>query len=178
MASQDPITADDDTSSTETASPTTTTELDPSDMIENSADYRSFRGRIALRKLILDEDTAKTWSIYECGPRQVRCPLLLLPPVSGTADVFFRQLEYLSDRGHRVISAEYPNYYTIDEFCQGFLRLLRYFKVKQVHLLGASLGGFLAQKFAQYNPSVIASLILVNAFADTSRFKFVNTVPL
>lgn len=148
------------------------------ELIEESAKYRSFRGRVALKRLVLDEDCNKAWSYHECGPREVRCPMIFLPPVSGTADIFYHQLEYLADRGHRVISAEYPSYFTLQEFCDGFLRLLRYFKVKQVHLFGASLGGFLAQKFAQYNPSVIASLFLCNAFADTSRFKFVNTVPL
>lgn len=153
-------------------------ELDDSELIENSSDYQSFRSKIALKKLVLDEDYNKTWSIYECGPKEVRCPVIFLPPVSGTADVFYRQLEFLSERGHRVISAEIPNYFTLDEFCDGFLRLLRYFKVKQVHLVGSHLGGFLAQKFAQYNSSVIASLVLCNSFGDTSRFKYVNTVPL
>lgn len=148
------------------------------ELIEDSPKYRSFRGRVALKRLSLDEDCTKAWSYHECGPREVRCPMVFLPPVTGTADVFFQQVEYLAERGYRVISAEYPSYFTMEEFCEGLLRLLRYFKVKQVHLFGASLGGFLAQKFAQYNPSVIASLFLCNAFGDTSRFKFVNTVPL
>ena len=43
----------------------------------------------------------------------------------------------------------------------------------QVHLFGASLGGFLAQKFAEvtFKSPRVQSLILCNAFADTSVFQ-------
>ncbi len=42
----------------------------------------------------------------------------------------------------------------------------------QVHLFGASLGGFLAQKFAEctYKSPRVHSLILCNSFSDTSIF--------
>lgn len=42
----------------------------------------------------------------------------------------------------------------------------------QVHLFGASLGGFLAQKFAEYTHKSprVHSLILCNSFSDTSIF--------
>ncbi|KAI2799886.1 Maspardin [Blomia tropicalis] len=157
----------------------TNRELDPKDWIENSTEYCRFRSSVALRKLALDDDNNnRVWSIHECGPREVQCPVIFLPPVSGTADIYFIQMNYLSERGHRVISLQYPTYFTIDDFCDGFQRLLDYYKVKQVHIFGASLGGFLAQKFAQYNSSVIASLFLCNSFGDTSKFKFSNTVPL
>ena len=42
----------------------------------------------------------------------------------------------------------------------------------QVHLFGAGLGGYLAQKFAEItfrNPMVV-SLILCNSFSDTSEY--------
>lgn len=42
--------------------------------------------------------------MYEAGPREVRCPIVCLPPVCGTADVFFRQLLDLSAAGYRIIS--------------------------------------------------------------------------
>lgn len=42
----------------------------------------------------------------------------------------------------------------------------------QVHLFGASLGGFLAQKFAEYTHKSprVHSLILCNSFSDTAIF--------
>lgn len=44
--------------------------------------------------------------------------------------------------------------------------------VFQVHLFGASLGGFLAQKFAEYTHKSprVQSLILCNSFSDTAIF--------
>ena len=52
----------------------------------------------------------QVWRLYDVGPRSVACPIVFLPPLSGTADVFFRQLLSLSSRGYRVlsVSAELP----------------------------------------------------------------------
>lgn len=52
----------------------------------------------------MDPVTEKSWTIYDAGPRNVRCPLICLPPVSGTADIFFKQILSLSSLGYRVIS--------------------------------------------------------------------------
>lgn len=144
----------------------------------NSEEYQKFRSNIALKKVIVDDDNDKVWSYYEAGPKDVRCPIVFLPPVSGTADTFFSQIQYLSSRGHRVLSVHYPKYFTIREFCDGFMRLVKHFRFHKVHLFGAALGGFLAQKFAQSNGHLVASLVLCNSFADTARFKYVNLVPL
>ncbi|MQL97508.1 hypothetical protein Taro_030196, partial [Colocasia esculenta] len=40
----------------------------------------------------------------------------------------------------------------------------------QVHLYGTSLGGFLAQLFAQHRPRRVKSLVLSNSFLDTQKF--------
>ncbi|KPM08068.1 abhydrolase domain-containing protein [Sarcoptes scabiei] len=148
--------------------------------IEKSEQYCRFRSQIALRRYALDDDenNAKDWSVFECGPKEINCPVIFFPPISGSADVFFLQLQYLSDHGHRVISAEYPSYYLIEDFVAGFRRFIEYFKFEKVHIFGASLGGFLAQKFAEVHPNLVASLILCNSFADTCRFKLVNIVPI
>lgn len=141
-------------------------------------EYQKFRSNIALKRVVVDDDTDKVWSYYEAGPKDVKCPVIFLPPVSGTADVFFYQIQYLVERGHRVLSVHYPTYFTMREFCNGFQKLLRHFEFHKVHLVGASLGGFLAQKFVQFNRYVIASLVLCNSFGDTSRFKYVNLTPV
>ena len=53
------------------------------------------------------------------------------------------------------------------------MQLLSVLRVDQVHVFGASLGGFLAQKLAQATVKAprVRSLILCNAFTDTSIFK-------
>ena len=45
-----------------------------------------------------------TWVLYDAGPRHIKSPLVCLPPVCGSADVFFKQLMHLSAKGYRVIS--------------------------------------------------------------------------
>lgn len=97
---------------------------------------------------------------------------------------------------------QYPVYWDLMEFCDGFRKLLDHLQLDkvslffliasnaiylffdyinlmiifshflQVHLFGASLGGFLAQKFAEYTHKSprVHSLILCNSFSDTSIF--------
>ncbi|OBS82109.1 hypothetical protein A6R68_23900 [Neotoma lepida] len=119
-------------------------------------------------RIIVDDDDSKIWSLYDAGPRSIRCPLIFLPPVSGTADVFFQQILALTGWGYRVIALQYPVYWDHLEFCDGFRKLLDHLQLDKVHLFGASLGGFLAQKFAEYTHKSprVHSLILCNAFMD------------
>ena len=137
-----------------------------------SQDYLSFRSSVPQKKICVDGD-AKEWTLYDAGPKEVRCPIIFLPPASGTADIFYKQLLTLSGLGYRVISVEYPVYWTVHDWCDGFRKLLDALQLDKVHLFGASLGGFLAQKFAEFThkSSRIASLILCNAFVDTAVFQ-------
>ncbi|XP_018579656.1 maspardin [Anoplophora glabripennis] len=140
--------------------------------LSQSQEYLSFRSSVPLRRIVVDSDNSKGWRIYDCGPKKVRCPLICLPPVSGTADIFFKQALTLSAKGVRVISAEAPVYWNVREWCEGFKKLLDYLELDRVHIFGSSLGGYLAQKFAEYtvNCPRVASLILCNTFTDTSVF--------
>ncbi|XP_069481187.1 maspardin isoform X2 [Ambystoma mexicanum] len=67
---------------------------------------------------------------------------------------------------------QYPIYWDHLEFCDGFRKLLDDLHLDRVHLFGASLGGFLAQKFAEYTHKSprVQSLVLCNSFSDTSIF--------
>ncbi|CAG7721875.1 unnamed protein product, partial [Allacma fusca] len=69
---------------------------------------------------------------------------------------------------------EAPVYWCVNDWCEGFKKLLDHLDITRVHLFGASLGGFLAQKFAEYTYqySRVASLILCNSFRDTSIFNY------
>lgn len=59
-------------------------------------------------QIIVDDDDSKVWSLYDAGPKSVRCPIIFLPPVSGTAEVFFQQVLALTGWGYRVISVSKP----------------------------------------------------------------------
>ncbi|XP_061720856.1 maspardin-like [Cydia pomonella] len=148
--------------------------------LSQSNEYLSFRSSIPLRKIVVDSDSSKAWRIFDSGPKSVACPLICLPPVSGTADVFYKQVMGLASRGVRVISAEPPPYWNMKEWCDGFKRLIDYLELDKVHIFGASLGGFLAQKFAELtlNCPRVASLILCNSFTDTSVFEFKDSSAL
>lgn len=101
-----------------------------------------------------------------------------------------------------LLQLQYPVYWDLLEFCDGFKKLLDHLQLDkvcpvflylptseshilqsrksmltlvlfdQVHLFGASLGGFLAQKFAEvtHKSPRVHSLILCNSFSDTSIF--------
>lgn len=139
-----------------------------------SVEYESFRSSIPLRTILVDNNSERGWRIYDTGPKSVRSPLICLLPVCGTADIYFKQILGLSAKGIRVISAEQPVYWSVKDWCTGFLKLIDYLELDKVHLFGASLGGFLAQKFAEYTSHCprVASLILCNTFCDTSVFNY------
>ncbi|XP_071844725.1 maspardin-like [Apostichopus japonicus] len=142
-------------------------------LISESQEYKSFRSNVPQKKVIVDDNGKTHWTLYDAGPRNVRCPLVCLPPVSGTADVYFKQLLGLSAKGYRVIAMEFPVHWNIQEFCESFRKLLDNLRLDKVHIFGSSLGGFLAQKFAEYTfrSSRVASLILCNTFVDTEIFQ-------
>jgi pimeloyl-ACP methyl ester carboxylesterase len=64
-----------------------------------------------------------------------------------------------------------PAYNTHKKWAHGLHQFLCSLKVwGPVHLLGTSLGGFLAICFAVHYPRRVASLILCNSFADTQYY--------
>lgn len=140
-----------------------------------SQEYQNFRSTVPQQKIVVEstDEEDKIWTVYDAGPKSVRCPLIFLPPASGTADIYFKQIVALSSLGYRVMSIEYPVYWTTQSWTEGFRKLMDHFMMDKVHIFGASLGGFLAQKFGEYthkNPRV-HSMILCNSFTDTSVFQ-------
>lgn len=55
----------------------------------------------------MDDDEEKVWTIYDAGPRSVRCPLICLPPASGKADIFYKQILALTARGYRILAVSF-----------------------------------------------------------------------
>lgn len=130
-----------------------------------------------LKRVIVDEDSSKVWCLYDAGPKDVTCPIIFFPPVSATGEVFFKQIMFLSRNGYRVIAVSYPIYWSMREYVSGFVRLMDHMKLDKVHIFGASVGGFIAQKIAESlcNCQRIHSLILCNSFTDTATFNQTET---
>ena len=60
-----------------------------------------------LDQVVVDDDNSKEWTMYDAGPKTVKCPLICFPPASGTGDVFFKQILGLTSAGYRVIAVSY-----------------------------------------------------------------------
>ncbi|KAK2159743.1 hypothetical protein LSH36_147g05056 [Paralvinella palmiformis] len=147
--------------------------------LTRSQEYISFRSSVPQKKYCVDDDGEKTWTVYDAGPKTVRCPLICLPPASGRGDIYFRQMLALSAAGYRVIAVDYPVYWQLKEFCEGLKKLIDHLDLDRVHLLGSSLGGYLSQKFAEYTylNQRVHSLVLCNSFVDTAVFQQTSSAP-
>eukprot|EP01119_Soliformovum_irregulare_P006929 TRINITY_DN1933_c0_g1_i2.p1 TRINITY_DN1933_c0_g1~~TRINITY_DN1933_c0_g1_i2.p1 ORF type:complete len:276 (+),score=69.39 TRINITY_DN1933_c0_g1_i2:92-919(+) len=132
--------------------------------------YHRFRSWVAQQRITVDtNNTEKVWKYYDFGPKDVT-PLVFLGGASATAEVFYRQFLSLCPKGYHLISVQFPSYMDHASWNKGFDRFLDKLGLKEVHLFGTSLGGYLAQSFAQYHPKRVASIILSNTFTDTSYY--------
>ncbi|KAF3448409.1 hypothetical protein FNV43_RR09122 [Rhamnella rubrinervis] len=134
-------------------------------------DYIYFKSQVPLHKIPIG---TKQWRYYDFGPKVVP-PLICLPGTAGTADVYYKQIMSLSMKGYRVISVDIPRVWNHQEWIQAFEKFLDAIDVHHIHLYGTSLGGFLAQLFAQHRPRRVRSLILSNSFVETRSF--LNAMP-
>ncbi|XP_075508645.1 uncharacterized protein LOC142545371 [Primulina tabacum] len=129
-------------------------------------DYIYFKSQVPLHKIPIG---SKQWRYYDFGPKVVP-PLICLPGTAGTADVYYKQIMSLSMKGYRVISVDIPRVWNHHEWILAFEKFLDVINVHHIHLYGTSLGGFLAQLFAQHRPRRVRSLILSNTFLETNSF--------
>jgi len=109
------------------------------------------------------------WKIYTAGNLEMP-PVVMVAGLSTTAEAYHKQALFLMARSYSVILVQWGAIWTCEDWVEAFGRLLDELSVDKVHLLGASLGGFLAQAFAARKPHRVLSLFLINTFADTSPF--------
>ncbi|KAK8323723.1 hypothetical protein V6Z11_A12G256000 [Gossypium hirsutum] len=130
-------------------------------------DYIHFKSQVPLHKIPVRffqvplhkiPIGTKQWRYYDFGPKVVS-PLICLPGIAGTADIYYKQIMSLSMK-----------VWNHQEWIQSFEKFLDVINVHHIHLYGTSLGGFLAQLFAQHRPRRVKSLILSNAFLETCSF--------
>ncbi|XP_024378692.1 uncharacterized protein [Physcomitrium patens] len=138
--------------------------------MSGSGDYVHFKAHVPLHHIPVGSNGFKQWRYYDYGPKSV-APLVCLSGVAGTADVFYKQILNLCLKGYRVIAADAPPVWTHQEWVSSFEKFLDALGVHHVHLYGTSLGGFLAQMFAQYRPRRVKSLLLSNSFVDNHAFQ-------
>ena len=58
-----------------------------------SREYAAFRSSVAQHRVLVG---SYEWLYFDSGPRAVSTPLVCLPPICGTPDIFFKQMLSLS----------------------------------------------------------------------------------
>ena len=131
--------------------------------------FKRFQGWVAKKRMATPFPYEAEWVYREYGPKDMPA-LVCLPPLSGTADAFYKQMLSLCLKGYRIVSVTYPQYFSLADFVTGFSQFLTSIGVEDVHLMGATLGAFLALAFAESKPQRVASLVLCGGFHSTEFF--------
>jgi pimeloyl-ACP methyl ester carboxylesterase len=95
--------------------------------------------------------------------------LVLLPGGLGAGEAWFKLILALEGEG-RIIAPTYPLAQTIDELVTGVNAILEHEGVARAHVLGTSLGGFVAQAFVRKYPERVERLVLANTTAPSLEF--------
>jgi maspardin len=110
----------------------------------------------------------REWGLVEAG--SAGPALLLIPGTLGRGDIFWQQIEALSDRAH-VLSVTYPATGGILEWTADLVLLLDQRGIEKATVLGSSLGGYLAQAIAAAHPARVESLIAANTLCSVGKVR-------
>ncbi|MEH6496448.1 MAG: alpha/beta hydrolase [Pseudomonas marincola] len=100
----------------------------------------------------------RNWGVLDVGAGPV---LLLIPGTLGRGDIFWHQIEALSDRMH-IVAVSYPDSGGIKDWAADLAELFDQLHIDRASVLGSSLGGYLAQYFAGTYPAKIVKLFAAN----------------
>jgi proline-specific peptidase len=124
----------------------------------------------------------KTWyRIVGNKEDQRKLPLLCLHGGPGMSHDYLEPLEAIAETGRRVIFYDQlgcgnsdhphnPELWTMELFVEEVGAIRKSLGLEDIHLLGQSWGGFLAQEYMLTKPSGVKSLILANSAASTQRW--------
>ncbi len=98
------------------------------------------------------------WQYAICGSGHEVALLL----TGGLREGAPREFMELLSRRYRVIVPDYPPVHDIDKLIRGMAAILEHEQAGRTHLLGASLGGMIAQCFVRQHPQRVASMVLAN----------------
>lgn len=115
------------------------------------------------------------------GEGESKTPLLCLHGGPGMAHDYLEPLDQLAQSGRRVIFYDQlgcgrsdhphnPALWTVELFVEEVDEIRKALGLDDVHLLGQSWGGFLAQEYLLTKPSGVRTLTLANSAASTQRW--------
>jgi pimeloyl-ACP methyl ester carboxylesterase len=106
-----------------------------------------------------------TWGVIETAPPPGAPVLAMLPGTLGTAQIFWNQIAALAD-DVRIISVTYPIVDDLVRLAEGLAQLFDALGIERGSVLGSSLGGYLAQKFAALYPERVDQIFIGNSLCD------------
>jgi pimeloyl-ACP methyl ester carboxylesterase len=113
------------------------------------------------------------WRYVTLGKGQTTA--VFLPGAAGVYYIWWQQLLALSE-DLRLLSVSYPPTPTLESLRSGLNKILRNEGVEQYHIVGSSLGGYMAQYLASKQPERLLSATFANTF--TSTLPFLRAAPM
>jgi pimeloyl-ACP methyl ester carboxylesterase len=89
--------------------------------------------------------------------------ILFLHGMTGAYDIWWQQMEDLQDH-YRVISVTYPAVDSLEKLSEGVLGIVDAEGVERMHIVGTSLGGYLAQYLVAHHPDRVLRAVFANTF--------------
>lgn len=108
------------------------------------------------------------WEYIACGRGQHT--LLLLPGALSTGESTFPLITAFENE-YRIIAPSYALSLTMTGLCEGIAHILETEGAAQVHVIGGSYGGLVAQYFVRKYPKQVCSLVLSHTFLMTPKFE-------
>lgn len=132
---------------------------------EQVARLKQFRLNHPYKRLAIGDTK---WEYIACG-RASDQTLLLLPGALSVGESVFPLITAFENK-YRVIAPSYALSQTMKGLTDGINSILEAEGVKQVHLIGGSYGGLVAQYFVRRFPDKVQSLILSHTFIMTQEY--------
>lgn len=102
-----------------------------------------------------------TWRYHDVGAGEET--VVFLHGMGASGDIWFQQIEALRER-FRCIAVTYPPLPNLDRLRFGILGILEKEEISSAHLVGTSMGGYLAQYLAAKEPARIRKVVMGNTF--------------
>jgi maspardin len=103
--------------------------------------------------------TAWEYVAFGRGPEAI----VFLHGTTGAYDIWWQQMNDLQGR-YRVLSVTYPAVNTLEKLSDGVIAVMDAEKVSRAHIVGSSLGGYLAQFIVAKYPGRVLSAVFSNTF--------------
>ena len=120
--------------------------------------FNNFRSQVRPKEW---EHEGISWRYLALG--EGRTGALFLPGAAGFYDIWWQQLIALSG-DLRLISISYPSIGDLEGLRSGLNAILQHEGIERFHVIGSSMGGYLAQYLASIQSSTLMSAVFANTF--------------